>query len=1592
MDRLSTRDALSFDGFRLNGSIASPGSTKERQRLTETAIVQKARGSDSRSLEAAAADLELALDLDEQWLSYRRTWESPAPDYIRCAPEQAQLAIKRTVPLPAALLAQYQFLESKSFMGLLPEIGRAWLSIDHRLFLWDYIEGSDFVVYEELDQVISSVALATPRPGIFIDEIEYLLVIATALQVVLVGVTRSPNARHRTGTGKHGGQITLLPTGLSVPTDGIVMLKIVSSHRDGRIFMAGRDGCLHELVYGVQSWYGITPKARRLNRSRNIVISLLPGFLRRLVQADDPLIDVALDDSRHRLYTLSRRGVVTAYRLERSPGRSGHASERHSRLSSATSVLELLGSADAAGEVQKRMVTNQVEILSLYAVPSRYSRRIHLVVVSSAGERLFYTTSSASGSGPSPSAAERRSSTPRQSAFLGKVTGDYGDCLRLVGYRGPVVASLRSTIYLAFWCKGQLLAADDHEQLLAVVVDPPPLEQIPRQERDGSLLPGSSTAAEGGSSIMSTSSPSRSAVETISSLTIGGKAYAFAEAPLLSDVGWSREARSLETDPMLPSTRTEASRGFLCLTQASVVLLKPVRAIDALRQLLWTDNQDAALLDFFRRYGAAQACSWCLELALQAEQNSVEAHGLAGNAFRACLAFGGEPLLLSATASDGTMTNLADAEAQPEHLEQRALSRSSRMDGATSTWHTTMDGFSVGSASLPEVPLRFSGRHDGVVLLLARILQPIWHELITSGDDLVRIRFPFAVLLAVHSELQAFRRVMQRLFGAELDLMAKRERSKGPEVGQEHRASTSTTADETASMSSLPSFAAAWPYGQRLETVALPRSSRAGGLENNSLIGQQAFQRRSTGRQEQARRLELESIASFMGLAERSAQTLELLRTLAESTHLPRFVASLENSERARLRQTRFGEVATTEAGSQLVTSLLFKLLESYPAEERDAIESLLETLAARCPLFFGEAQVSVFRAIELLRKRDIVEAMRWLRPIANTLVLRPALVMEMKAAGAFAELIELARLAKDYRLVLLTLENLISMDEGSFEQLRSGVDQTTLQRRCLAQALASADTMYLDQVFRFMISIGSAGQELLLQVPLLLTAGGEQLLLGGSADSSPMGMLLSKAVQQLELFLLQEHVDLAWKLYAQQKRYAEAAVILLDLAEAPAGTATHASATSTMDVSRPLDPMTPSATSAEGRLRPQRSRSLSLSERIGLLTRALHFARAGASVGDARAATLVQELQDKLDVARIQQRALEELRRVVLPGTERAQVESRLQGDPSAHQTDAGLLDLSTLYNEIARPFALWETELDILRCAGHQDPELCRRLWNNIIARELALSAGVVRQRSAVLGLDSSMQAESLEPTPETLQQRFTSLARSFYPSTIAFPLDWLVASLEMLAFSRAELLSKRASDAALDPTEPVLAWSLEAFSVNWLHPTLLDVVGVSRADLVSIYRQVLEDPESFYEQSGPLPVVITRAVPASLGPWWLSFAAQCWWTRSFIALMQRWIDQTDHTVDRSLRLNESVAGYSTLARASTEWHALAANAPALLAALRVIRSRMATRQSPSHAQLSQANPPATLPLLSQLESLERELERLSSAVTKREQRYIY
>jgi hypothetical protein len=177
-----------------------------------------------------------------------------------------------------------------SHMGLIPEIERVWITIDHKLFLWDYVEGyvcSDcfledclrFVSQEissfvDQPDVISHVAAVKTKRGVFIDEITHLLVICTPVSVLLIGLSISPAS---TAHSRSHREIRLYATDMTLPTD-IEMTSVIGT-QDGRIFMSGsQDGNLYEFHYQEnESWFG--KRVQLINHSIGGVQSLFPKFV-----------------------------------------------------------------------------------------------------------------------------------------------------------------------------------------------------------------------------------------------------------------------------------------------------------------------------------------------------------------------------------------------------------------------------------------------------------------------------------------------------------------------------------------------------------------------------------------------------------------------------------------------------------------------------------------------------------------------------------------------------------------------------------------------------------------------------------------------------------------------------------------------------------------------------------------------------------------------------------------------------------------------------------------------------------------------------------------------------------------------------------------------------------------------------------------------------------------------------------------------------------------------------------------------------------------------------------------------------------------
>ncbi|CAK9003250.1 unnamed protein product [Durusdinium trenchii] len=238
-----------------------------------------------------------ALAQDDQFLSLEETSVAGggSADYDFSLPQFA-LDAAGTSSLPSTGFTQ---------QGLLPEIQRLWRSFDSKIVLWKYDDPAVQEVTEYTGVSEAVVAAATARPKDFVQGVDYFLVLATTLEISLHALRFAP------------GSNRLLPpvrTQFAVASDDISMSAVACDPSSGRIFLGGRDGCIHELQYDEDTrWLGRPKKCRKSAVSWNLQ-SQLPAVLQRACVAifgpAEAVLQLVVDASRGLLFALSSSNIT----------------------------------------------------------------------------------------------------------------------------------------------------------------------------------------------------------------------------------------------------------------------------------------------------------------------------------------------------------------------------------------------------------------------------------------------------------------------------------------------------------------------------------------------------------------------------------------------------------------------------------------------------------------------------------------------------------------------------------------------------------------------------------------------------------------------------------------------------------------------------------------------------------------------------------------------------------------------------------------------------------------------------------------------------------------------------------------------------------------------------------------------------------------------------------------------------------------------------------------------------------------------------------------------------------------------------------
>jgi nuclear pore complex protein Nup155 len=1048
-------------------------------------------------------------------------------------------APKQVVDLPAPLFDQYEKLEYKCFMGLFPEIHRAWVTIDNKFFIWSYLNGTDFNEYDELDQVIVSAGLVRPKPGIFKEYVKYLLVLATPVEVVLVAVTISNIGGHE--------ELNLLPTNYSISSDCVNMLKIAGT-KNGRIFMCGQDGNLYELTYEADEGW-LRKKCRKLNHSQSFIGLLVPSFLK--FSTESPIIDIAIDDERNTLYTLSENSTIEVYHLDNIFG----------------TTMKTISYSSLAKDLKRDIAP---KIIAIAPITEKESKNLHLTAISSKGERFFFNIS-----------FKRLN-------------------LRIV----RSTSSELPNVHECFYNKGVFIMADtkgdDSDNLIFITY-----EKRYAHNRFIRYMP-------------------TSLAEIISSrdfngrrLSADGRIHAMAEIPINVDRVLVPEEDFLSD---LSTQHVAPPREFVCLSNNGIHLFTKLRPVERLYQILQlqaTNDQNALnqLRAFFDDYGDDEACCMCLILACNPEQQfEIERDSVTRQ--------------ISSNISNLTIIKRAietffERGGEPRMEESKTLFGSVQGMG--------------GPISQPDIA--YSASHNGLYLYFSRLIRPLWnHNMfavkLNDKNEVIDVieRFQIDHLQLIKQLLQRLDKFLQenpKLYSA-IDTMVPKRKPQSMIYGE---------------------------YNRENKTVT-------GGLPQ--LINQQP------------QRLQQKSILSLFEIIKRSIEGVAFLQFLMES-NVASYLKEMKEDIKLVSRFT-FRDLILRAEGEKVM-----KDLARLAVVKTDNVDYVLDKLRD-FSIFFNSNDLREYHAFyklrlvqsvtrdNQLRERLLHEALQEYLQIAAHINI-PDICKVFQRMKFYTGAVELALVGAEridpsnqalnyfkggkpqydtqglslYEKKLKCYDCALSVLEELTNQLASSQYGTAISSSERSQILEKMKKS-TDELFHYHL------YSWYLRRPELLRE------------------LFEFRTKYLESFLIKKAPRYLSQYYLVNRKYYEAAKVLLELADTPTNVET-----STLD---------------------------DLQKRIDYLSEAIAAANASPVASD-----LLHTLRAKLDVAHLQMAVCKELETNI----------TSQEANRALHELYSRLMNITELYNNYACRFNLLESCLRILYVSGYKDSKVIKDLWARLIEKYL-------------------------------------------------------------------------------------------------------------------------------------------------------------------------------------------------------------------------------------------------------------------------------
>ncbi|KZP00865.1 nucleoporin-domain-containing protein [Calocera viscosa TUFC12733] len=643
----------------------------------------------------------------------------------------------------------------------------AWWASGSRVVLWDYLlpAPNNLTVLADMEYPVTSVALVKPRRNVYQSNISWVLLVVTSNRITFHGLHQQA-APSNVASGPQSQPWEIYDSDLSVDTTSTGEMTSVCGTDDGRIFMCGaRDGCVYELVYRRTESWGVIPFVTRgaryelMNRSVAVGSSFYPTLFGG--PKHDLIRMVAVDPKRNVLYALSNQEDISVFYL----GLAAPANQEASLHFSAPYTSKNIYTAALTQSPSNPSLPNKQSFRIAGLIPTlpQESRYIHLVAVTTAGLRLYFTFFRRNPYNPtsppyptpngapvsldlmfvrSPPAVPYDAIVPRTDpAWYGRQRP--AEPQPPQGYSFSFTEVNSATICSSDFLIGQALPKTGASAFskAAILACSPDLGRLFRYNADQNPIPGT-MGGMGYSALAPAQRPPLTESWTI--LPLDGLTHGIAPLAQPTFILTTPDSASVSSEMLTMFTAAPAQ--YVVLTTSGAYVLQHRRPVDVLRSLIERSNRSGNEDDvqqFHDVFGKEQSCAMALAIACGNSLTlrdwtppSAPAGQDAGALMRYSVGF--EPQLQG----QGV-----------EMLAGRLFQR----------WGGHPIRLRMGAAQ-DDGTMLFSGKYQGLSIYVGRLLRPIWKEKVATvvGGKTFQTNVTMSTLSQVQTELTNLNLFLER--------------------------------------------------------------------------------------------------------------------------------------------------------------------------------------------------------------------------------------------------------------------------------------------------------------------------------------------------------------------------------------------------------------------------------------------------------------------------------------------------------------------------------------------------------------------------------------------------------------------------------------------------------------------------------------------------------------------------------------------------------------------------------------------------------------------------------------------------------------